>query len=170
MPDFTSWLKRQTQIADEAAPLAIDKRGRPVPADIETGIQTIRMLGPYTVNYNDPGIGEDIVSVAELPVGAVVVDSWAFVTVGFISTPAPDPPEHQFYIHLGQGTGIIKSYALSNGGDEPGREPGRLSLTTSGGIQIVQEGGNLSVEIYPNAGVFTQGVAEIYALIAESAE
>lgn len=132
------------------------------------GDSATQLLGPFTVNYNDPGVGDDFVSVAALPAGAIVIDAWAFVPTAFTSDPAPTQPDtHQFLISLGPNTGLIRSYALADAASSVGMEPGRLALTEAGGIEIVQPGASLSVELYPAAGVFTAGVAEVYALIVE---
>lgn len=172
----TTWLVDRGVAGTTAASHSDDAaltRYYPDSAASTGGEQTIRLLGPYTVNFDDPGI-DDYAEVGEvIAAGTLIVSAWVVITTGLVSNPAGDG--HSIYVSLGQDTGgMLAAYASVASSDVTIGEPIWINNdgTGIGGkrIGMVPSGGrHLNISMYPGQGVFTAGVVDVYALIAEPA-
>jgi len=134
----------------------------PPPQGIES--LPIRLLGPFTVNFDDPDIGTDVHDVVELDPGLIVLNAWFLPTTEWSAGGAA----HSFYIHVSFESGstsvaIYEGAQTQNAHTEPegaGPTPSilkRITTTTTGSM--------LQFEAYPEADVWTAGVADIYLLV-----
>ena len=133
-----------------------------------TGEQTIRLLGPYIVNFDHADVNNDLIYVADLDAGLLVFDAWFVAPTEWM---AGGDNLNDYYIGVEQdGQNLyVSEYSLvststtASPQDTDGTKHRSRIVRTIAGAQ-------LTFEAYSGAGAappFTAGVAHIYALIAE---
>jgi hypothetical protein len=135
-----------------------------------SGVQQLSLLGPYTVNYDDPGIGADIVYVADIDPDVYVVNAWFLPTTQWNHVLAPASSSFYITIKHGPDDVVVANYDRV-GSSQPTSEPTVTLGDANSSIykQVVKTGplARVGFQAFPDAGsVFFQGVADIYLLIA----
>jgi len=142
-------------------------------ADLNAGSGSggISVIGPFTVDFDTPNVNEDYIELAgsEIAAGVIILRAWAVVTTNWTANQAGTA--HQLYISMGAGTAALMSYRETTlqsviAGHELQAAQTSLSDVNPYEIQIVGAGGaELYAEVYAEAGDFTAGALDIYALL-----
>lgn len=122
----------------------------------------LSLVGPYRVNYNDPGIDVDGVAVATLDVGTLVVEAWLVMPVDFAAGGVFAA------VSLGSGTGSLTEYSDFAQGTA-GQEAASSAAVTHRPQFVVGSPRPLTVGVFPASGSFTVGAVDCYAIIATPA-
>lgn len=147
--------------------------------------QTIRLLGPFHVAHDTPGIDGDLAEVGAglIPAGAVVIAAWPIITEGLAG--AGDTVDFQMQVCVGpagqvgaplnatvyvcQGTPLLSPLSVGDDLFPPRHFTG--GSQSSYRPAIIGEASSLFVQMMDGGGVepLSAGEADVYALIAESA-
>lgn len=163
--DFYRWLKKQKQVNSNSA-LSINDAGNPVP--FISGEQTVRLLGPFIFD----GAEDDIiggVALTSLAAGVIVIDAWAVVSSDFTTIPGPALAT----VAIGVGTLAGADWAdvvVREGSINESATWSASPFASNTTQRLVQAKDGASLIAYVLSGdgdPSGQGVADIYALIAE---
>lgn len=122
----------------------------------------LRLLGPWTVDYTEPGVNDNGVATFPLAEGTVVVRAWAVHSTGWTTDGCAD--DNQIELNLGSGTGSLTSYypvpcTTSVAGIEyASREYGKAQVVPAGGRDLI-------VNVWSAGASFTAGSLNVYALV-----
>jgi hypothetical protein len=134
------------------------------------GVQQVSLIGPFTVNFNDPEVDNDGVAVATLDVGVVILAAWAVTTVEWLANGAASG--HYAAVTRGPGTGLplaeYQGFGPLNSGPSFGAE-GPATTVTHLIMSTTADARILTVGVFPASGTFTTGSLDAYALIATPA-
>jgi hypothetical protein len=136
-----------------------------VDEQVPGGVQTVSLLGPFTVTFDTPGLegGTAVISPAQ-DANAVLIKAWAVMREDFIVLD-----NLEIYVSNVDGSA---SYTVThyNGPDFPdlntlevGPVTGQLYFAKSA---LFTPYPYLCVGAFPTAGNFTEGAFDVYALIA----
>jgi hypothetical protein len=175
-PEFAATLSAYT-VTDSAPSRKLKYQGHEIAVEAPTAsaeragtTQQVSLVGPFRVNYNDPGIGGDPgVAVTTLDEGTLVLKAWLVVITRFIADGTDSG--HSAYVNLGVDAGTLTNYDTNFG--SPGSVPAIVGQEAQSDTaithtsQFVAAGGQpLTVAVYPGSGSFTAGAVDCYAVIA----
>lgn len=132
------------------------------------GPQTLQLLGPYTVDFDDPGVNDSKIDLADLTAGTVVIRAFGFVTEAWDS---PVNDGFQFSLEIGN-SGDTESVVVTDYPTSPGTLASWIegSVTTPTGLttlvgRTTGTGWKLRAVAYANgSGDPTVGSIDWYAL------
>lgn len=124
-----------------------------------------RIIGPFKVACNAPGIDDQGVAVADLTPGDVVITTWVVATAEWVADGQNFG--HQATVGRGPGSGqALVEYANFGVVDAgPFGIEGPADRITHRLAHVTATARSLTVSVYPASGSFTSGELEVRALI-----
>lgn len=146
-----------------------DQDGTDVEIGAGGGGGGLDVLGPYTIDWDNPGVNSASIELAPLAQGVVVIRAWAFVTEAWVTDQGDG---FQFAIGLGAAGAdwYVTDYPNSNGSLQSFEAPGSsLVPATEWGTRVAAVTGadwKLWGDVWINgSGTLESGSLDIYALV-----